>query len=123
MGQELPQGHAKKAFKKNDIWLALGLLALAAGLFFWFRLNTQPGATARLTLNGAQVYDLPLDQDGIFTFQGRLPITIEVADGAARFVQSQCPDHLCEGFGWVRDEGQTADCLPGAAHLEVPVTG
>ena len=45
------------------------------------------------------------------------------ADGAARFVDSPCPDHICEGFGWLSNEDQTATCLPARAVLTiVPVS-
>ncbi len=51
-----------------------------------------------------------------------IPVTItvhiEIKDGAARFVDSPCPDHICEGFGWLSNEDQTATCLRpcGADH-------
>ena len=48
---------------------------------------------------------------------------IQIKDGAARFVDSPCPDHICEGFGWLSNEDQTATCLPARAVLTiVPVS-
>ena len=44
---------------------------------------------------------------------------IEVKDGAARFIDSPCPDHICESFGWISQEDQTATCLPARAVLTI----
>ena len=44
-------------------------------------------------------------------------VHIEVKDGRARFIESPCPDHICEGFGWLSAEDQTATCLPARAVL------
>ena len=50
-------------------------------------------------------------------------VHIQIKDGAARFVDSPCPDHICEGFGWLSNEDQTATCLPARAVLTiVPVS-
>ena len=50
---------------------------------------------------------------------GYLTVHIEVKDGAARFVDSPCPDHICEGYGWLTLEDQTATCLPARAVLTI----
>ena len=43
----------------------------------------------------------------------------KIQDGAARFVDSPCPDHICESFGWLSEEDQTATCLPARAVLSI----
>ena len=54
---------------------------------------------------------------------GYYTVHIQIKDGAARFVDSPCPDHICEGFGWLSNEDQTATCLPARAVLTiVPVS-
>ena len=45
--------------------------------------------------------------------------SIRIQDGAARFVDSPCPDHICESFGWLSEEDQTATCLPARAVLSI----
>ena len=34
-------------------------------------------------------------------------------------VDSPCPDHICESFGWLSEEDQTATCLPARAVLSI----
>ena len=50
---------------------------------------------------------------------GYLTVHIKIQDGAARFVDSPCPDHICESFGWLSEEDQTATCLPARAVLSI----
>ena len=68
--------------------------------------------------------NLPLDVDETYDVDtGYYTVHIQIKDGAARFVDSPCPDHICEGFGWLSDEDQTATCLPARAVLTiVPVS-
>ena len=70
------------------------------------------------------VMDLSLDRDATYDVDtGYYTVHIEIADGRARFVDSPCPDHICESFGWLSAEDQTATCLPARAVLTiVPVT-
>ena len=39
-------------------------------------------------------------------------VTLEVKDGQIRFINSICPDHLCEGFGFISMEDESAICMP-----------
>ena len=55
----------------------------------------------------------PLEKDADYDVDtGYLTVHIRIQDGAARFVDSPCPDHICESFGWLSEEDQTATCLP-----------
>ena len=56
---------------------------------------------------------------GVLFATGYYPVHIEVKAGAARFVDSPCPDHICESFGWLSAEDQTATCLPARAVLTI----
>ena len=60
--------------------------------------------------------NLPLDVDEPSDVDtGYYTVHIQIKDVAARFVDSPCPDHICEGFGWLSNEDQTATCLPARA--------
>ncbi len=56
-------------------------------------------------------------------------VCIEVRDGVASFVQSNCPDQVCINTGKISVAGQSAACLPNqiflnitAQHMEVDAT-
>ena len=62
----------------------------------------------------------PLETDADYDVDtGYLTVHIKIQDGAARFVDSPCPDHICESFGWRSEEDQTATCLPARAVLSI----
>lgn len=50
---------------------------------------------------------IPMSQLGV-----DLPVSFEVRDHKIRFVNVTCPDHLCEGFGFIGLPTQTAVCMP-----------
>lgn len=106
--------------KKNLIFAVL-VLALAGGLFLWQQSRAGVGVTALLEYgDNGETLSIPLDKPCRYDVDtGVLTIHLEVADGAVRFVESPCPDHVCEGFGWLRQEGDWAACLPAKAMLTV----
>ena len=117
----------KKPFiKKTDLIVIALLLAVSVGLLAYFRFGKSSGrqtVTAVVTIgyaNQQTTLTIPLDKDGITTIDSALlPVHLEVKDGAIRFIDSVCPDHKCEGFGWLRSEGDWAACLPAAVTVTI----
>ena len=113
--------------KQLLINLIFAVVVLATlGLWFAWRAAHRTGAAAKAAAPGDAntVLDLPLTKDATYDVDtGYLTVHIQVQDGAARFVDSPCPDHICEHYGWLREEDQTATCLPARAVLTiVPVS-
>ena len=107
--------------------LFAAVVLAAAGLLFFLR-SSRPGSAkleAELTYGDANtVLPISLAKDAVYDVDtGYLTVHIQVQDGAARFVDSPCPDHICENYGWLREEDQSATCLPARAVLTiVPVS-
>ena len=104
--------------------LFAAVILLAAGALFLLRGAGKDRDTplqARLIYgDGNASLDLPLDTDGVYDVDtGYLTVHVEIRDGAARFIDSPCPDHVCEGYGWLTLEDQTATCLPARAVLTI----
>jgi len=56
----------------------------------------------------------------IYDFESNgLTVHIEVRGGKAGFIRSECPDHICEGYGMLGQTGETAVCLPAKAVLTI----
>lgn len=109
-----------------NIVFAIVILALAAVLLV---VRNRHASGSKLTAeliygDNNTTMDLSLDKDATYDVDtGYYTVHIEVQDGRARFVDSPCPDHICESFGWLSAEDQTATCLPARAVLTiVPVT-
>ena len=110
-----------------NLLFAAVVLVVAGGWFAWQTAHRTDAAAlaAVLTYGDANtVLDIPLTKNATYDVDtGYLTVHIQVQDGAARFVDSPCPDHICEHYGWLREEDQTATCLPARAVLTiVPVS-
>lgn len=112
--------------QKKNLWVNLlfaVVVLVIAGVLFYLRSAGQSGSTlgAELIYGDANtVQKISLDQDAVYDIDtGYLTVHIEVKDGAARFINSPCPDHICESFGWISQEDQTATCLPARAVLTI----
>lgn len=111
----------RKSLLMNLLFAAVVLAA--AGILFALRGSHAAGGTLGAELiygDDNTVQKISLDKDAVYDIDtGYLTVHIEVADGAARFVDSPCPDHICEGFGWLTREDQSATCLPARAVLTI----
>lgn len=110
----------------TNILFAVVILAIAAVLLA-VRIRHASGSQLAAQLiygDNNTVLDIPLDKSDTYTVDtGYYTVHIEVQDGRARFVDSPCPDHICEGFGWLSAEDQTATCLPARAVLTIVPVG
>ena len=46
-------------------------------------------------------------------------MTLEVSEGRIRLINSRCPDHICEGYGWLSKEHDQAVCMPAGVVVSV----
>ena len=111
-----------KTWQKNLIFAAV-VLAAAALLFVLYRANTAKAEpmVAVVDFGGGITETLPLDKDYDYLYDvGDYIVHLQVKDGAIAFRDSQCPDHVCEQFGWLSEQDAWAACVP--AGVCVPVT-
>ena len=109
-----------------NLLFAVVILAIAAVLLVVRRVHASgSGLRAELIYgDNNAVLDIPLDKDETYSVDtGYYTVHIEAKDGRARFIESPCPDHICEGFGWLSAEDQTATCLPARAVLTIVPVG
>ena len=69
-----------------------------------------PQVEQRIDLRKNAEYDI---DTGLYT------IHLRVENGGIAFVDSPCPDHLCEGFGTLKNEGDWAACMPAKASVTI----
>ena len=103
--------------------LFAAVVLAAAGLLFFLR-SSRPGSAkleAELTYGDANtVLPISLAKDAVYDVDtGYLTVHIQVQDGAARFVDSPCPDHICENYGWLSKEHDQAVCAPGGVVVTI----
>ena len=113
------------AWKKNVLF-ALVVLALAAVIFIAVRVlhpDQGTGLQAVVDFGSGITETLSLDEDHDYLYDvGDYVVHLQVKDGAIAFQDSQCPDHVCEQFGWLDQEGAWAACVPAGVYVVVEST-
>jgi len=108
-------------FKRKEVWIVAAVAVVCLVAFFLLRPEKQEERYALVMYYNREIGRIPLDEDGIYRLEGDLPVTFEVKDGRIRFIDSVCPDHLCEGFGWLGGETDfdIAICMPAGITVQV----
>lgn len=110
-----------KPWQKNLIF-AVVVLLIAGIAFFTIRKKpeTETKLVALVDFGDGITETLPLDEDYDYLYDvGDYVVHIQVKDGAAAFLDSQCPDHVCEQFGWLSEEDAWAACVPAGVYLRI----
>ena len=105
--------------RKNLLFIAV-ILALAAVLWLAAH-HGGTGRTAVLRYGDPQVEQrIDLRKNAEYDIDtGLYTIHLRVENGGIAFVDSPCPDHLCEGFGTLKNEGDWAACMPAKASVTI----
>lgn len=106
--------------KKKELLVVVFTAAAAFVALLFFRLYSSPkAAVARVTFGGAVIETIVLSKDAVYHIDANYPVTLEVKDGAIRFINSVCPNHDCEGFGWIKEPPEVAVCLPARVAVQI----
>lgn len=109
----------KQFIKRKELIAVVVILFTAVAAFLILQFVTADQVAAEVTVAGEVVQLIDLSEDKIYSVDALLPVTLEVMDGAIRFVHSQCPDHTCEAFGWIDDVTEHAICLPARVAVQI----
>ena len=117
-----PAKSVKRLSRRANILFALILLA-AAGLLAFVLVHRQSKAAplaAVVDFGNGVTETLRLDQDYDYLYDvGDYLVHLQVKDGAISFQDSQCPDHVCEQFGWLSEEDAWAACVPAGVYVQL----
>jgi hypothetical protein len=104
--------------KKREWILIASILALAVLLYLAFALVKQQGDSVIIRVDGQQVAQYSLSQDGEYALNGGTNM-LRIEDGKAYLTDANCPDHLCVKQGIVDENGETITCLPNRLTVTV----
>ena len=114
----------ERRWKPSDI--LTGVLALVLVLVAVWRFampNTRQDLVAVVTIDGEKCLELPLYEITEITHLSLepygIPANLEMEHNRIRFVNVDCPDHLCEKSGWLVENHQSAVCMPNKAVVSV----
>ena len=105
--------------KKESLILLICVSFLLLALVLIHPQRSGSEFAAQVTSNGKVVMILDLNQPGIYHIDALIPVTLEVNDGAIRFIDSVCPNHDCEAFGYIDTPFETAICLPAKVAVQI----
>lgn len=111
-------------WKKNLLFVLVVLAAAAAiGGYYLIRRANRPEKMAHLVYGTAYnrtETEIDLWEDADYTFSSNgYEIHLQVRDGGIAFVDSPCPDHVCESFGTLSEVYDWAACMPAQAMLTI----
>ncbi|NLL91322.1 MAG: hypothetical protein GX222_02750 [Ruminococcaceae bacterium] len=82
--------------------------------------RSETGYIAEVIFEGETIMTIDLSNEGIYHIDGKLPVTLRVTGGRIQFINSVCPDHICESYGLIPSEiNDTAVCLPARVVVKV----
>ena len=112
--QPQPAKGAKRLSWKANLLFAAVILTAAVLLVFLLRPRSKAEPLAAVVDFGGGITEvLPLDKDYDYLYDvGSYVVHLQVKDGTISFQDSQCPDHVCEQFGQLSEEGAWAACVP-----------
>ncbi len=103
----------RKWFSKADFLLILAVLFSVGLLLLPQWLSDGEAVVAEVTVNGASVKEIPLNQtDAKQQYTLENGIVLETENGSIRFSASDCPDALCVHTGAISRAGELAACVP-----------
>lgn len=106
--------------KYREIVLGISVIIICLSIWYIMQQGKDIGSKAVLSYADGKKREIPLNKNAIYDYESNgLSIHIQVKDGRAKFVNSECPDHLCEHYGWLNKEEQLAICLPAKASLTI----
>ena len=108
---------------KLKTWEIIALIVLVLVLCLWAFWPKGAGDTATVTVDGENVLEVSLLQEGQYPLEGYggFSLTVIVEKGQVRVEESTCPDLICQNHAPISRAGEQIVCLP--ARLVVSVTG
>ena len=106
--------------KRNDIYLIIIVLVLGIAASLYIFLNKKSSGKAVLKYGNNQSMDIDLSKDRKIDLESNgIEMHLDIKDGAIAFIHSECPDHICERFGYIKNIGESAICLPAQASVTI----
>lgn len=116
-----------KLFRKTDIIVVAGIIAIAAAVWFIYS-NYFSGRAAKaeiyyystlvetVDLNDGREksFSIPQDENVVLYLDG---------EGNIQFIESDCPDKVCINTGKIHLVGQSAACLPNGIVAKIVPAG
>lgn len=108
-------------FRKGDVLAIVLVAVIAAAVFAAFipGKGGDSGGVVQIWQDGALVREVSLNTDVIIEVSGDYHNAVQVENGRAAIVESDCPGADCVHSGWISDSGRSIVCLPNRVEVRV----
>lgn len=112
---------SRKLMKPLDLVIIAALIVVCLAVLYWLNRPTAKSGTAEIRWKGTILRTIDLDQagDSIFRLEENPKVGFQIKDHTIRFIDTDCPDKLCENVGYISHPPQTAICLPNQVTLQI----
>lgn len=109
----------RKLFKKKDIIIILFLVLISMIMMFIFYQNANKKTYAEIYLNEnlEKKISLTNSKNGIIVLNN--DVSFEIKDKKIRFINTNCPDKLCENVSFISNPNQISVCMPNETILKI----
>ncbi len=106
---------------RNDIILAVIVVAVAAAGLLLVNVFRTEGSFAVIKIDGKETgrYPLSVDTEVIIETGDDGRNTLVIEDNKAFMKDANCPDKICEGHSKISYKGETIVCLPHKVVIEI----
>jgi len=95
------------------LFIAFAISSWGIGSFFKKQLNASEKMAAAVTMGNRLITSVPMSQPQDYIIKGRLgEMSLRVADGRIRIVQSRCANQVCVKQGAISQPGEMLVCVP-----------
>ena len=108
-------------FQKGDLLAILLVMAIAAaaGIAFFPERSADMQAYVQIYQDGMLIKEMPLSEDISLKIAGKYNNVIQIKDGRAAIVESDCPGEDCVHSGWIGSVGRSIICLPNRVEIRI----
>lgn len=112
---------SKNRKTKNDIILAVIVIAVAATGVLLLNIFKTEGEFAVVKIDGKETERFPLsaNTEVVIETENNGKNTLVIEDGKAFIKNATCPDKICEGHSKISFKGETIVCLPHKVVIEI----
>lgn len=112
---------SKNRKTKNDIILAIIVIAVAATGVLLLNIFKTEGEFAVVKIDGKETerYPLSVNTEVVIETENNGKNTLVIEDGKAFIKNATCPDKICEGHSKISFKGETIVCLPHKVVIEI----
>jgi hypothetical protein len=115
----MTEPNQRRFARRGDIFVVAGLVAVALiAMVVIYLMGAPSGNIAVVTVEGREIMRIDLgdytNKEDYITLREDygVPVDFEIRDATIRFVNVDCPDHLCEAMGAIGREYDSAICMP-----------